>query len=593
MTIPDKKHAFARDSQRQRKIKAQQTAFIHELALSSQAGGVVLSALLLFTLWGSIDALVLLGWFIVLNILSTFRFISWRAVRDKLEEDEVLLDWLPRLQILLFLSGCMWGLGGWMFIQPEAVVQNSIVVLFLAGVISGSLGALSPNFATYILYAMPVGVPTVLKLFTSSESFHVSISFALFLFLIINVAYASNFRDTILKIILLRFENDRLVKQLKSSNEQANQQAKIAEAANLSKSKFMAAASHDLAQPLHSLTLFLSAMSEEKKLPNQQDYLEKAQQSAAALNKLFSELMDMSKLEAGEIVPTMESFYSLDLIHPIAEEFELKIQHQDQNLEVDVSNHAIKTDGIIFQRILRNLLSNAVKHNKEGTIGIRTERLQDQLQVEVFDTGDGIPESELGNIFKEYFQLNNPERDREKGLGLGLTNVQKLLKLIESQIEVDSKIGEGTSFYFKVPLSKEDPPTRQAQAQTISKLDGGLIVFIDDDKSIRDGMRAQFHLWNANCIVADSEQDAISKLVAENLTPTVIVSDYRLRDKKTGLDAIATIREEFNLEVPAIIISGDTSKDLLDQMNGLDISLAYKPLDPKELERLIIASIKS
>jgi len=579
--------AFENDDKK--RIRAQQGTYIHELALSSQIGGLILSTIMLYAMWGSINTSLLLSWFCVLNAISVLRFFHWRSVKNKLNDDAIMLLWLPRLQILLFLSGSTWGFAGWFFIQPDALLLNTTVMLFMLGIISGGLGGLSPHLPSYIIYALPAGLPLIIKLFLSIEDFHPVLPFAFLLFMLVNVMYARNIQNNILKIILLRFENNELVSKLIDKNTEAEKQTNIAKEANLSKSQFLAASSHDLAQPLHSLTLFLSALKAHPEPELQKEYLEKADQCANTMNDLFSALMDISKLNANIIKPDFTNFNSNDLIEPIALEFELKAQESNLIFEIEIENTPIKTDGIIFQRIIRNLLSNAVKHNSNCKRGIRSKIIDNSfLKIDIYDTGTGIQENQLDNIFKEYYQVNNPERDKNKGLGLGLAIVKRLATLLDFEIVVNSKLGSGTTFSISIPVLKEqeliNAPKNLPPQKDLSTI---TIILIHDDKMIRDTTKAVIESWPSTVITAEDKQEERGKLLEANIIPDVIISDYRLRENKTGIEAIQKIQDEFNQNMPAIISTGETSTESTKTIKDFNVLLLHKPIDSKELKNSV------
>ena len=563
------------------KIKANQAVFIHELAPSSQVGGLLLSIIVVVAFWKALSFQTLLFWFVITNFISVLRLIHWYRARNKVNNEAYMLVWLPKLQFLLFLSGLSWGVGSWFLYLPNDLFLTTLLILFLIGIISGGIGALSPYLPCYIIYSLSAGIPFAIKLFIEHESISIIMPIALILYIVVNTLYARNIQNNILKIILLRFENSELVSKLTHKNTEAQLQTEIAEKANLSKSQFLAAASHDLAQPLHSLSLFLSALENNNNPEQQREYINKANQCAKSMNDLFNVLMDISKLDAGVVESKLENFNSNDLINPIAQEFEINTQNSPLKFEIDIDNYSIETDGIIFQRIIRNLLSNAIKHNSQGVVGIRTQFKNGHVSFEVFDNGKGIPENQLDNIFLEYIQLDNPERDQKKGLGLGLPIVKRLSKLINADISVKSEIDKGTVFSLSIKCKDKSSAllTASNSHNKTANLEKVNILFIDDDSLIRDGMQAMANIWGCQMLSAEDDEQAIELLIKQDITPDIIISDYRLRDNKTGIEAINRINDEFNSEFPALIITGDTSPEITKLIHSKAIKVIYKPID--------------
>lgn len=352
------------------------------------------------------------------------------------------------------------------------------------------------------------------------------------------------------------------------------------------KDSFLAAASHDLRQPLHALGLFVSALENKVKPPEGPVILDKIKQSTEALNSLFNSLLDISRLDAGVVEVTTQHFYINDLFSNLAEEFREVAAQRKLAFTITHDDGIAFTDFMLLGRILRNLIENAVVHTREGEVSVTCQRSGNQLRIRISDTGPGIPSEEHDSIFSEYYQLNNPERDRSKGLGLGLSIVRRLSDLLELQVSLESESGRGTTFELRVPVGRADLVIRrhaQAVVQSAVDFQGALILVIDDEHDVRDGM--ELMLRQVNCTVISVESDlAAQKLIVEReLEPALIIADYRLREDKTGDQAIALIREELNSDIPALIITGDTSPERVRDAAQSGARLLHKPVNPNEL----------
>lgn len=353
------------------------------------------------------------------------------------------------------------------------------------------------------------------------------------------------------------------------------------------KDSFLAAASHDLRQPLHALGLFVNALENKVRIPDGLIILDKIKQSTAALNSLFNSLLDISRLDAGVVEVSRQHFYVDSLLQSLTEEFGEVAAERNLAFSVEHDSQIACTDYVLLGRILRNLIDNAVVHTREGKVSVSCVQNNEGLVITVSDTGPGIPVEEHDSIFSEYYQLNNPERDRSKGLGLGLSIVHRLSDLLNIKVSLKSKPNEGTSFELIVPAGRaalviDDTAAIEAVKDQID-FQGLLVLVIDDEKDVREGM--ELILEQVNCAVVSVESaEAAQHLIVENdLEPALIIADYRLREGKTGDEAIALVREELNSDIPALIVTGDTSPERVREAAGSGMKLLHKPVSPAEL----------
>jgi signal transduction histidine kinase/CheY-like chemotaxis protein len=574
-----------------KKILAEQARALHQQAVSSQLGGLFISTILVVVFWPLVPTQYLLVWFICLNFVSIGRFFITHRCDKKSSNDDVIISWLYKMFILLALSGCIWGVGAYVFFIPGQIETESLLIVFYIALIAGSLSPLSSFLPCYLVYVIPASLPLGLQLlFSDPRYFSYAIPVGFLGFLVINCLYARNIQSNTLRMIGLRFENFSLLAQVTQSQKLALEQADLARQANLSKSKFLIATTHDLAQPLNSLVLFLAALRKANDKAEGEELLVKAHQCADNLKALFTVLQDFSQLDSTIKIST-EQFDIASLINPIAVEFELKAAVLHRGFEVDVHSHNVDTDGVLLQRIIRNLLDNALKHNQSGKIGVRTGQYADKVIVEVFDTGQGIPADKLDSIFDEYVQLDNQNRDKRVGLGLGLAIVAKVAGLLDANIDVKSTVGQGTVFSITLPMTKETQnysSTLDDVTPASGSLVGHLVVIIDDNESIRDAMQAVMMDWGCDVVAVVDGSHLVEILSGETRVPSIIVSDYRLADGKNGYGEIALLREEFNRAIPAIIVTGDVST--VREISSLhrSIPVLHKPLDEKVLREIIV-----
>ena len=364
------------------------------------------------------------------------------------------------------------------------------------------------------------------------------------------------------------------------------------EEANLAKSRFLAAASHDLRQPLHALNLFVTQLRTETDEVEKNRVIARIDAAVAAMNELFNELLDMSRLDAGVLVPSISEFPIDQVLKRIEMTFTAAAREKNLRLRV-VSNGAwVRSDFILLERILLNLVSNAVRYTQAGGIVAGCRRRAGVLRIEVLDSGMGIPDDQQRNIFGEFRQLSTAEQDRSGGLGLGLAIVERLCRLLGYPIELTSRLGKGSRFVISVPLAApvklaEHPPQVAADRAL-----GKSVVVIDDDTLVLDGMRGVLKSWGCNVVTATTEDAALAALSTGERPPDIIISDYRLSDGKTGFDVIKRIRRAFGTPIPAFLISGDTAPERLHEARAGGYHLLHKPVLPITLRAVVSQLLK-
>jgi signal transduction histidine kinase len=364
------------------------------------------------------------------------------------------------------------------------------------------------------------------------------------------------------------------------------------EDANLAKSRFIAAASHDLRQPLHALNLFVAQLRTEHDPAEKSRVVARIDAAVTAMNEMFNELLDISRLDAGVLVSSLSAFPGDQVLKRIETTFTAAAREKNLRLRV-VSNGAwVRSDFILLERILLNLVSNAVRYTQTGGIVVGCRRRAGVLRIEVWDSGIGIPEDQQRNIFAEFRQLSAAGQDRRGGLGLGLAIVERLCRLLDYPIELTSRPDKGSRFVISVPLTAPvalaERPAQAAADQAMGKS----VVVIDDDALVLDGMRGVLKGWGCDVVTATCEDAALSALSKAERPPDIIISDYRLNDGKTGFAVIEHIRRAFGAPIPAFLISGDTAPERLREARASGYYLLHKPVLPITLRAVVSQLLK-
>ncbi|UIP30852.1 NahK/ErcS family hybrid sensor histidine kinase/response regulator [Stutzerimonas kunmingensis] len=362
-----------------------------------------------------------------------------------------------------------------------------------------------------------------------------------------------------------------------------------AEAANLSKDKYLAAASHDLLQPLNAARLLISTLRERQLPQNELHLVERAHQALEGAEDLLTDLLDISKLDQAAIKPDID-IYSLDeVLLPLVSEFQSVAAAAGLQLKHYIPRVAIKTDFRLLTRILRNFLSNACRYTDQGAVLVGARMRAGALRIEVWDTGRGIPEEELQAIFLEFNQLGIGRSAKRSGVGLGLAIVDRIASMLGYQVLVRSMPGRGSVFSIDVPLAEAMPRERVAAPAIVPQLGdplpGRRLLVIDNEESILLSMAALLEQWGCTVLTATDEQSAMTAL--DGVAPDAILADYHLDHGLTGWDVVLAVRGRFNQALPVVMITADRSDQCRQQLQGCGVPVLNKPVKPGKMRSVL------
>ncbi|MGT2477590.1 ATP-binding response regulator [Paraburkholderia terrae] len=372
-----------------------------------------------------------------------------------------------------------------------------------------------------------------------------------------------------------------------------------AEAANRAKSQFLAAASHDLRQPLHALGLFAAGLAAAVHEPSALGIVAKINDCTESLEELFDELLDISKLDAGVIRPVLNHFPIEAVFCRLRLEYESLAMEKGLGLKVVTSTAHVFSDSILLEQILRNLVANAIRYTPSGgRVLVGCRRRQNTLRVQVWDTGIGIPTHQTERIFEEFYQISNPERDRRKGLGLGLSIVKRTARLLGFDVQLKSRPGHGSVFGFDIPVGDAPLPTSARRGirdadQSASVVEGSLIAVVDDEPEILDGMHTLLSQWGCDTVCTDTLEEATEGIIQYARRPDVFLVDYRLREGVSGISVVRGLQARFGSDIPAVLITGETAPESLREVRESGYQQIHKPLPPAKLYELLTDLITS
>jgi two-component system, chemotaxis family, CheB/CheR fusion protein len=367
-----------------------------------------------------------------------------------------------------------------------------------------------------------------------------------------------------------------------------------AERANLAKSRFLAAASHDLRQPLQTISLLQGMLADSISDPVASTLIDRLENTIMAMSGLLDKLLDINQLEAGVVQPKLSDFIVSDLLNRLHSEFEIHALNEGLDFRIVPCHLTVRSDPRLLEQILRNLLSNATKYTSHGKVLLGCRRRKGCLSIEVWDTGNGIPQTELSAIFKEFHQLESLVGKRSKGLGLGLAIVQRLSELLKTPITVRSRVGRGSAFAVEVPVVHATPPVvapaaiagsfhREGAHRGLSE-NAHSILIVEDDAELRDTLKLLLDGRGYRTLAARDGTQAIAAAADRGIGLDLIVADYNLPGPN-GLDVVAKIEEASGRKIPAIFLTGDISANTLLHIANKGHVHLYKPADARNLMR--------
>jgi signal transduction histidine kinase/CheY-like chemotaxis protein len=374
-----------------------------------------------------------------------------------------------------------------------------------------------------------------------------------------------------------------LISRLQATSLRLDEARGEAEAANTAKTRFLAAASHDLRQPMQALSMYASVLEERVADAGGRRVVHGIQLSVKTLERLFDSLLDISKIESGVITPSVVEFPLMPLIEQVVEAEQPIAAQKGLDLRVVRTALSVRSDPALLERMLKNLVTNAIRYTEQGRIVIGCRRVGgERVRLEVADSGIGIATQEQVRIFEEYYQI---EGASAQGLGLGLPIVRSLGALLGHKVLVRSAFGRGSVFSIELPRAA-NVALAPAAAPVLSAMNGAHVVLVDDDVEIRQSMQLLLESWGCHFISGASVLDVEEKLREQRVRPDALIVDYRLADAMTGIQVIERLRAAFGKELPALMITG-TANVALVQQRAPHIPIAAKPVAPGKLRAFL------
>ena len=545
---------------------------------------IIISTITAATFYTSDNYKITLLWIASIYIVTSLRFyfyLLWSRSSSKIG----LTSWAHIAVNFSLISGIQWAIATLIFFNNDSSISIAILTVILLGMISGAIGSLSVIPAAFAAFTAPITLFYIFAIIHSGNTDLYVFTYMFIVFIIAAGFFCRNTYKSNMHGIRLSIENMALIDNLQIEKEKA-------ESANIAKSKFLAAASHDLRQPLQSMTLFTEALKEN--LTEEENLLlaNRITNSHDALRELLNALLDISKLDADGIKIQNAAFDIATITNEIYLEFQPLATQKNQQLAISKSSYMVFSDPIITKRILKNLVANAIHHcPDESMIIIETTKQGNLLVVNVKDNGPGISAEEQNNIFNEFYQLKNPERDRNKGLGLGLAIVKRLSILLGNKIQLESSTDSGSNFSFEIPIATSEQLAKKEHVITtpnITSLDSMEILLVEDEIDVREALAVILKRWGCTVWQTDNIAGALAFIHQQNIN--FIITDYRLREHETGIALLEQVNE-INPNIAGIMITGDTGTEQIQSFLKAGHIVLHKPVKPAELRMAIQQSV--
>ena len=542
---------------------------------------VAFAALTVALVWPRMGHPLLLVWLgcFCLIAYARYAFAQWFLRVPKPVPDPE--RWVRRAAFAITGTGIAWGVMGVaaVLITPDVplyIMWIAFMVVLLA-VLGAQTTASHPMVFRSFLFSGMLPIIAV-SMIEPAPNYELRLM-AEGLLLVVAMLVGRSGNRYVQESVSMRFENVELLRDLE------RQRAEL-DRANAAKTRFLAAASHDLRQPMQALVLLVESLKERVRDPTNQRITSSIHSTVESMSVLLNEILDISRLDAGTVAPQRTSFRVAAVLDRLRAAYTFPAARKELALRVRSCDSVISTDPVLLYRILVNLVENALRYTRRGGVLIACRAREEGLWIEVWDTGIGIPKDQFDAIFQEFHQLKNPHRDREQGFGLGLAIVERTARLLQLPLELRSRVEHGSVFRLRVPYGDATQVKPVEVARGPESLEGCRMVVVEDDAEIRAAMTLLLEGWGCTVYAAATGyglDDILERLPGP---PDALIVDYRLPGDETGIDIMLRVRERYP-DTFGILVSGDVSPAVLRAAKDADIELLHKPLRPARLRAVL------
>ena len=561
-------------------------------------GGHALGAIVIELVFADVaPAALRLAWGASFALLWLLRVaLAWRIARRPVVETAVLRSRLRLWIISMLLMAALWGVAAWSFYPYGSALHQIALILVAYTFCVACVPILAPQFGLYLSFVALIYVPVIARVALNNGSLGMQTAAVMVAAMAMTIILGRNYRNAFNRVSLLQRRTEALMMQLRAEKAAADEARQQAEVANRAKTQFFAAASHDLRQPLHAMSLFAEALRQRSHEDEVIQLVNSINASVDALEGLFSELLDITRIDTGGVEVHPANFHVGAIFRKLRLHFEPTAFEKGLALHFRGERQHGFADPLLVERILRNLVSNAIRYTEDGSVLVSCRRRGDRLRLQVWDTGPGIAAADQRRIFEEFYQLPGDAArapQQQKGLGLGLAIVKRLAGLMGEPLALQSTPGRGSVFTLEVPVGEALPAAAQAspaKAPLGLTLDGKLIVIVEDEPAVRAGLEVLLKGWGAEIASFDAIVTAAQWAASCDplvVKPDLLIVDYRLEGAHTGTEAIQALRHVFGRGLPAIMVTGSTMTGHDAEAELHDFHLLIKPVAPNKLRAMI------
>jgi signal transduction histidine kinase len=559
----------------------------YEFLPATLAGFVAGVGVVTLLFWRVTPASVMLPWMAAFAAMAAARW--WVAQRFQRATPSTLGDW-QRWRLYSNLgtaaAGVLWGLTGWIFyLRGNPTQQTGLIVIVYTIQPRMFFGFVSLCF-----------LPLVVRIASAGEVGSYELAGELLLIISLTAVLARYYRQALQRVMELKLQADSLLAQLTVEKQAAEAARHDAEVANRAKTQFFTAASHDLRQPLHAMGLFAEALRQRVHEPEVAHLVNSINESVDALEGLFSELLDITRIDSGGVEVHPRHVRVDDILRKLRLHFEPMAFDKGLALRLRSSKCAVYADPLLVERVLRNLVSNALRYTNDGSVLVGCRQRGDKVLLQVLDTGLGIRPEQQAMIFEEFYQVPNTGAtapDQRKGLGLGLAIVKRLAALMNAPLRLASTPGRGSVFTIELPKGKAQDAqlmARHVKGPLELTLTGRQVVIVEDEPVVRSSLEVLLKGWGAGIQAFDSVVAAAAwarDCPADQAAPDLLIVDYRLESGMTGVQAVQALRQRFGAGVPAIVVTGSTMTGHEREAQEHNFHVLTKPVLPNKLRAMI------
>lgn len=511
------------------------------------------------------------GWYVLYLMLNAARMLAWGLYRRNPRWSARPEAWVERQAFGLAGSGLMWGIAPWLFFANAPGMGQIYIFATIVVMAVGTTVVNAPFPRTRLAFALPALTLGAGRALQEGGAQYNAIGAVLLCSIPVVIYLGLQWGRMLRESISIRHEKTALVAEL-------TQQKAAAEQANVARSEFFAAANHDLRQPVHALGLYAAALRDAEYGRSSAVLADKISESVEALEALFDQLLDIARIDSGGVTVEQRHFQLQSVFTRLEALYRLTAEQVGARLRFVPTDKVVMTDPALLERILSNLVANALRFAAGRAVLVGARQRGAHVIIEVRDAGPGIAPADQPRIFDEFVQLENPERNRHKGLGLGLATVRRLAGLLALEVAVVSAPARGSIFRVVVAtgeraaIAPEAPNTTHAPRDVLT---GRRFLVIEDEESVRDAMTRLFDSWGCESLLVSSAQQAIA---LNGMRPHAVIADFRLRSGETGIAAIAAVRAHYGAELPALLVTGDARAETLAAAQDAGCPLLTKPV---------------